>query len=58
MKRLMAVVVVALVMAAMILVMVAPAMARGDPCPRGEHPSAARGGGGPPLFTCVPTGRG
>jgi hypothetical protein len=58
MRRIVMLVVVALVMAAMMLVMVAPAMAQGRPefsdCPRGERPAQIEPG--THDFRCVPIG--
>ena len=57
MRRIILVVAVALIMAAMMLVMVAPAMAQGPPCPPGTHPQPVVVGTGPPaIFLCVPNG--
>ena len=54
MRRIISLVVVALIMAAMMLVMVAPAMAQGPKCPPGTHPHPAVI---PPIiFECVPNG--
>jgi len=55
MRRIISLVVVALIMAAMMLVMVAPAMAQGPPCPPGTHLQPVVFGTGPPaFFICVP----
>src|SRR5215203_5540578 len=51
-RRLLLVLTVALVMAAMMLVMVAPAMGA-RPCPPGQHPKPSGPGG---LVLCVPNG--
>ncbi len=57
MKRIVTVVVVALVMAAMMLAMAMPVFAQGVQfCPPGSHPVGppVAPGGGSPSFACVP----
>jgi len=55
MKRIIVLLTVVALMMVMLAMSIAPAFARGGPCPRGEHKAPVRGTS---TYVCVPIGRG